>query len=328
MNGAALWRLSCAGLQGTLRVSLLPLALSSLSAGVASCDAGQPALSGIGEPIEVVGGQFIAGDLPKGAGGPAVTSVSLNSQVVIPGAAGKAVSGRAKETASAVATRFADMGSGYWVVPVAELDAMFPGELNFRFSANFDADNPPGFHPLRFVAIDGAGHAGDSTELPLCIADRIPDNLHGCEPNVPPPAAVITLRWDTNFDVDLHVVMPNGTDVNPKSPLSAPIEAGAAPDPNSPHIDRDSLGGCVPDGLRQEDLVFQKPPPPGAYQVLADPFAACGQSAVRFELTVYRRDGSCPACALDPVFTQAGELLGSQVTGGAAQGLFVAQVSL
>jgi hypothetical protein len=291
-----------------------------------SCD-GQPALSGLGEPIQVVSGQFIAGSLPPDTGGPPVTSISFNSQVVIPGAAGKGVSGRAGDKASAVAVRFADMGSGYWVVPAGELDAMFPGELNFRFSANFDANNPPGFHPLRFTAIDAAGHAGAPTDIPLCIAGRIPDNLHGCEPNVPPPAAIISLQWDTNFDVDLHVVTPDGTDVNPKAPLVVGLEAGAVPDPNAARIDRDSLGGCVPDGLRQEDLVFQTPPPRGSYLIRADPFAACGQSSVRFTLTVYRTAGKCPACELQAGTTQAGELLAGQVTGGASAGLFVAQVS-
>jgi hypothetical protein len=288
---------------------------------------GQPAISGIGEPIQVVGGQFIAGDLPSGSSGPAVTSIALNSPLVTPGAAGKGVSGRVVDSASAVAVRFTDLGTGYWVVPVAEPDSQFPGETTFRFTANFDADTRPGFHPLGFVAIDGAGHPGAPSSTQVCIADRIPDNLHACEPNVPPPVAVITLQWDTNFDLDLHVLTPSGTDVSPKSPLTMPLEAGAAPNPNAARIDRDSLGSCIPDGLRQEDLIFQSPPPSGPYQIRADPFAACGQSAARFKLTIFRVAGTCPDCALQAAFTQAGELLGSQVTGGASAGLFVAQYS-
>lgn len=300
--------------------------LATIASVLIACSS-QPAASGIGEPIQVVGGQFIAGDLPANAGGPSVTSIALNSPLVIPGAAGKGVQGRVADTASAVAMRFADMGSGYWVVPVAEPDSQFPGEVNYRFSANFDANAPAGFHPLRFVAIDSSSHAGAPSTILLCVASRIPDNLHACEPNIPPPAAVLSLQWDTNFDVDLHVTTPDGFDISPKSPLLTSLEAGASPAPKAPRIDRDSLGGCVPDGMRQEDLVFQDAPPPGTYQIRADAFDACGQSAVRFKLTIFRVTGTCPSCALQSVFTQAGELLGSQASGGGSIGLFVSQYS-
>jgi hypothetical protein len=294
---------------------------------------GQPALSGIGEPIQVQGGQFLSGALPGAkvdggaSGSPVVTAVTFNNQLVIPGAAGKSFGGRTAG-ASAVGVRFADMGTGYWVVPIAEPDPQFPGENAFRFSANFDADAPAGNHNLLFVAIDSAGHPGAQTALPLCLQWRIPDNLHSCVPSIAPPNAVISLRWDTNFDLDLHVLTPSGVDVSPKLPLAAPPDAGGGPiDPKAARIDRDSLGGCIPDGLRQEDLVFQEPPASGAYQISVDPFAACGQASVRFELTVFRVSGTCPDCNLDVTFTRAGELLASQTTGGASPGLFVTEVA-
>jgi hypothetical protein len=310
-------------------------------AAVAACE-GQPAASGIGEPIQVVGGQFIAGDLPgeppppmpdggddagaPSSSGPSITAMNFSSIDVFPGQAGKGVSGRTSG-AAAVGVRFADIGTGYWIVPVAEQEPQFPGENNFRFSANFDADDPPGFHSLRFVGIDGSGRAGAQAETSLCIAGRVPDNFHSCVPATPPPSAVVSLRWDTNFDVDLHVFSPTGLDINPKShPLGEVLEAGAVPDPKAPHIDRDSLGSCVPDGLRQEDLVFQDPPPPGAYDIYADPFAPCGQASVRFQLTIYKVAGTCPSCALQPAFTQRGELLASQVTGGSSIGLFITEI--
>jgi hypothetical protein len=302
----------------------------------AACD-GQKALSGIGEPFQVVGGQFIEGDLPGTppqmisgdagiATGPRITNISLNSQLVSTGAAGKSVSGRATGALS-VGARFADMGTGYWIVPIAEPDSQFPGENAFRFSANFDPGDPPGLHNLRFVAIDAQGRGGAQSEVSLCIAGRIPDNLHSCIPNAPPPAAVITLQWDTNFDLDLHVVTPSGVDVNPKAPLAQPPDGGGAIDPKAARIDRDSLGACIPDGLRQEDLVFPDAPPGGVYTIYVDPFAACGQSSARFELTVYRITGACPACALERKLAQAGELLASEVSAGASTGLRIATYS-
>ena len=58
------------------------------------------------------------------------------------------------------------------------------------------------------------------------------------------------------------------------------------------------------------------------YDVYADPFSSCGQSAVRFVLTIYEAgsDGN-----LHATFTQAGELLASDQTGGASSGLFIAE---
>jgi hypothetical protein len=192
------------------------------------------------------------------------------------------------------------------------------------------------------VAIDAAGVAGRQVDAPVCIDSVIPDNMHACVPDRAPPAAVVTLRWDDNFDLDLHVVTPDGTDINPRHPL-VPAAAGTPPPtPDSPAIlcsplrlatfdaciDRDSLGSCIPDGLRQEDVIFTSAPAPGPYRVYVDPFAPCGQPAVRFTVSVYTRSGVCPNCALAPIFTQSGELLSIQVTGGATAGLFIQQIEL
>ena len=133
---------------------------------------------------------------------------------------------------------------------------------------------------------------------------------------------MFSLQWDTNFDVDLHVITPAGVDVNPKAnPLAAPIDAGEPP-ADDPKIDRDSLGQCVPDGWRQEDLVFPDYPATGPYDIYAAPFSSCGQSAVRFVLTIYEAgsDG-----ALHATFSQAGELLANDQTGGGSSGLFITE---
>ncbi len=301
------------------------VALTAASVLLAACE-GQPAPTGLDEPMQVLGGQFIEGALPYGAG-PSVAPAGFNNQVVTPGAGAKSVSGLVDLAASSVGVRFADLGTGYWVVPAAEPDSQSPGERAFRFTASFNADDPAGLHPMRFVAIDGAGRAGGQSQVSLCIASRVPDNLHACVPSAAPPNTVLSLRWDTNFDLDLHVVTPDGRDINPKMPVGADVPANTMPDAGAPRIDRDSLGACVADGLRQEDLVFQSAPPPGTYQVRVDPFAACGQSAARFVFTEYRTTGVCPGCSLAPTVSQAGELLSSQVTGGASVGLFVADVS-
>jgi hypothetical protein len=301
----------------------------------AACSQGQRANVGVTEPIQVSGGQFISGPLPGapavdgggeldgGAAGPlSVEEVTFNNVNVIPGASGKSFGGVVTSDAVAVGVRLADLGSGYWVVPVAGRDTQVANASDFAFNASFDIDDPPGPRPLSIVAIDASGNAGTQVDTELCLEWRIPDNNHTCVPSNPVPAVVFSLQWDANFDVDLHVITPDGTDVNPKTnPLAVPVDAGEPP-ASDPKIDRDSLENCVPDGWRQEDLVFPDYPATGPYDIYADPFAACGQAAVRFVLTIYEAgsDGN-----LHATFTQAGELLANAQTGGGSTGLFIAE---
>jgi hypothetical protein len=247
---------------------------------------------------------------------------AANNPTVLAGAAGKSFTGAATNNGSSVGIRFADMGTGYWVVPLGIASGEIQGALSFAFSADFATTIPPGKHPLRAVAIDNNGHAGTAEDISLCVQSRIPDNNHACIPSIAAPAAVMTLAWDTNFDLDLHVILPDGRDVNPKTPLTVdPTTADAGANPSG--IDRDSLGNCVPDGMRQEDLVFQTPPPPGLYDIYADPFASCGQPDVHFTFTLYLLgdDGNLHI-ADAPI---GGELLAMQANAGTSTGLFVVE---
>jgi hypothetical protein len=322
-----------------VRGALASVAVLGIMSVALACSQGQPANVGVTEPMQVSGGQFISGDLPgappldggatEEEGGASsdlgpltVAEVDFNNANVVPGASGKSFSGRVTPDAVAVGVRLAGLGSGYWVVPVGGRDGQVPTTTDFSLNASFDIDDPPGPRALRIVAIDANGNGGTQVDTPLCLEWRVPDNLHECIPSNPVPAVVFSLQWDTNFDVDLHVITPDGTDVNPKTnPLAVPVDAGEPPT-SDPKIDRDSLGQCVPDGRRQEDLVFPDYPATGPYDIYADPFAACGQTAVRFVLTIYEAgsDGN-----LHATFTQAGELLANDQTGGGSSGLFITE---
>ncbi|HTB76969.1 MAG TPA: hypothetical protein VK762_27180 [Polyangiaceae bacterium] len=306
---------------------------------LASCDDGQSPITGLGEPIVVQGGQFISGDLPGSpptSGGNtrttadggleplSVLSALTVSQIVVPGMLGKSIHGDVSGDTQAVGIRFPDMGSGYWVVPAGAPDTQTPGALGYSFSAGFNADDPPGNHTLRLVAIGPTGNAGTQFGIPVCLESSIPDNGHACNPSIAPPAAVFTLTWDTNFDLDMHVVGPAGAVYDTKMRVPEPLEAGVTKiPPDEPFIDRDSMQNCVPDGLRQEDLVFPDTPPEGNYFLFVDPFSACGQNAVHFTFTVYQSVGKCPSCNLQVTAKQSGELLASQATGGTSPPTFV-----
>jgi hypothetical protein len=290
------------------------------------------------EPLLVTNGQFIAGPMPGAlasaamdAGTPgsraplSITQVSVPVLPIAAGEANESLSGEATSDAVAVGVEVANSGTGYWVAPVGATDPNFPGQISFGFNANFNATDGPGTHTLRFVAIDGSGRGGTYYDAPVCIKSIVPDNGHSCNAASAPPAAVISLSWDTNFNLDLDVVTPAEVELTPQSPAGpVPPDAGTGKLPVcTPAIDRDSLANCVPDGMREEDLVFQCPPVPGIYHIYVDPFAACGQPAVHFTLTVYTLAGTCPDCGLQAVYSLSGELLASQVTGGASMGLFV-----
>jgi hypothetical protein len=293
------------------------------------------------EPLQVSGGQFFPGPLPGSApvdggappaspdgGAPpnaplTVTNVTLTNQAIIPGAV-KGISGRATDDAKAMAIRFADMGSGYWVVPMSDPDPQFPGELTFTFTATFNPNDAPGLHPLLFVALDGNGGAGVQLPVRTCVTSRVPDNLHECAPMLAVPEAVFSLRWDADSDIDLHVIGPDGRDIGPKNPLVDPIEAGAKPDPKASQIDRDSLAACIPDGLRQEDLIFQTRPT-GAWDIYADLYDPCKAPTVRFTLTVYEASGDGQSRQLQQTFTRSGLLRAVDANGGASPGTFVVE---
>jgi hypothetical protein len=318
---------------------------AGLGAAVA-CTNGQQAYRGLDQPLQVSGGtsqppqsQFIAGPLPGtpatsgddggmdagvGAGptSPAITGLNYHSSTFVSGIGAKTISGFVTMDAVAVGVRFADIGTGYWVVPVSSLDPTQPGDRDFSVNVSINASAPPGHHPLAFVGIAGDGTAGPQYSQDFCIGSRVPDNGHSCFPANAVPPVVFSLTWDTNFDLDLHVLMPDGTDVNAKK--DPVLWDGGTVTARTPltGIDRDSMGTCVVDGWREEDFVFTDYPATGPYDLYADPFAACGQAAVHFTMTIYeaQSDGN-----LHATYTQSGELLSSQVTGGQSSGLFVAE---
>jgi hypothetical protein len=305
------------------------------------CSEGEQADVGLGEPIQVSGAQFISGALPGTSpaplpdggvvlmdGGPtvlsplSVTSVTFQNAIIVSGLAGTSVSGLVTNDAVAVGVQLAGKGSGYWVVPVQGQDVQFPGQSDFGFSLSFSPTDSPGQTDVRVVAISASGAAGQQTNAPVCIESRVPDNGHACTPVKKVPRAVFTLTWNTNFDVDLHVITPAGRDVNAKTATTSVALDAGLPGPTVGVIDRDSIGDCVIDGWREEDLVFQDAPPNGNYLVYAAPFASCGQPATVFTFNLYEAgsDGN-----LHSTFSRSGELLADDVTGGTSAGLFVTE---
>ena len=318
--------------------------LTALVAALSACTGNEASRTGIGEPLVVkvalpppakgsILAQFIEGDLPGapptdaglGATDGGVTSgggvvLNFGAPYVYQGQGNLTISGTAPLDALSVAMRLSDAGTGYWVVPMGSPNPQ-TNQLDWSAIADFGFNIVPGFHPLKYVAIDGHGVAGRQQVYDkLCVANRVPDNFNSCVATRAPPAAVISLSWDTNVDLDLQVSTPDGSLVDPQNPVT-PDKTGT--------IDRDSNANCVIDGIRYEDLVWGKDAPHGRYGIYVNLVSACKQAIVHFNVAVYTAvdDGTDAGGSkhLQQWYATSGELLDIQANGGSSIGLFVSE---
>jgi len=305
--------------------------------------------AGVTEPIRVSYGngrnaQFLSGDLPGSAAlsdqdilsgvVPKAPTASLNVSLgtVRQAETGFVASGSTSSDAVAIGIRFMDLGTGYWVFPVTGLDPTKPGTYNWNATLDFGGNIEPGKHPLGVVAIDAAGHAGSQFETTLCVMSDIPDNSSACSATAKPPFSVLSLNWDAPVDLDLRVITPQGKVVDPKHPSTAMAVDGKY-DPSAPHtgvFDTDAERNCVHTGYRRENLTWQDTPLSGTYLVYVSLFDACGQPAVRFNLSLNRPGptGDGGTHPLEATYSQAGELLAVDADAGAKLGLFVTEFSV
>jgi hypothetical protein len=296
---------------------------------------------GAAEPLVVESAQFFSGALPGSAPIPSsddggaqgqptgtqVVDVNVASRIIHPGEAGMSITGHATTDAQTVAVRFASLGSGYWVVPVGASDPTDNGLLTWSLTVDYGSALPAGPADVLFAAIDANGASGMQQDLPVCIDTPVPDNLNACDPTRAPPAAVVSLVWDTAVDLDLIVQTPNGAIVGGRKTSTAPPAAdGGATTPGAGDgvLDRDSNRDCVIDGIQREDAVWQSSPPTGTYQVWVDLYSACGQSAVHFTVSNWlpqtQPDGT--KRLVEHPFAK-GELPAQQANAGTGPGLFV-----
>lgn len=311
--------------------SLLPLVLLGCS--------GDPLTEGLEQPLRVAGGQFQEGDLPGlppltaddvNAGvkpePPNVAGVRLNNSIIASGEAGRPFSGSASRDSQAVGVRFANLGTGYWVIPTAGPDEA--DGLEWRFRAAFGHGLPPGKHELLFAAIDADGRSGTQVSVNLCLLPEVPDNLSTCIPDTAPPALVVRLTWEAAVDLDLRVVTPTGKVVDPKHPTTADADAQGKVDPSGDDIgkvDHDAFAGCsASDGRGGENLVFQATPPAGTYLVYAGLFDACGASGVTFDVSLHAASVDDDGVTRQvETYRQSAQLSAVNADGGAGLGTFI-----
>lgn len=295
---------------------------------------GETLASGLEEPVRVSGAQFHRGALPgtspseePGEATPSITSTQLAGLIVPPGYQGKQVSGRTSTDAVAVGLALRALGGGYWVFPVGAPDPTANNEYSFSARVDFSRAVPGGEQELVLVALDAAGRAGAQAASKLCFTSPIGD-ASLCSSSKAPPAAVISLSWDADADLDLRVVTPSGSIVDAKHPSTAEAGPDGSVDPSTPgtgSLERDSVRACVADGINRENLIFASSPASGGYAIYANLYEACGAASVRFSLRVYRAEPKPEGDGWELVEAEAhsGILLAADANGGARLGLFI-----
>jgi len=221
--------------------------------------------------MRLPGAQFVRGPMPDGsANGPSVAQITLVNNNIWAGFDDDPVSGALGPTAMAAAIGLQG-DVGYWVVVAGVPSVSTPDDPSFAATAAFSEGIILGSYTLVVRAVDQDGNFGlPSTQI--LIAEPSPTN---------PPATgdlVVTLTWDTESNLNLHVIDPTGAEIYWGNQSSQPPFSFDQVDGGSyGYIDYDSNAECVIDGLRREDAIWPNPPPSGQYTVRVDAPSLCGQ---------------------------------------------------
>lgn len=247
---------------------------------------------GLDLKLRVQDAQLVPGPLPAASGGPEVTFLEVPQSRVKKGVAGAGVDGRLAPGGRAVHLQLAG-DPDHWVRPAGTFDQTFLDELLWSAKLQFARTIDAGEAMVQVVAVDREGRAGSPVSARFAL-----------EADVSPGVQAVILEWDRQADLDLHVVLPDGTDVNPKNINSyQPPRPGAPPDaPDAwmagARLDLDSNAGCVIDGVRKETIFWPSAPVPGSYQVFIDLFSACAVESVHFTVRVERNSGEVDASGI------------------------------
>ena len=253
--------------------SVLALAVViAANAGTAACTGGVADNPGLNAYMRVNGAQFVSGPMPAGSSsGPTVLSLHLANTFIYPNFPDYGISGTLAPTATAAAIGL-EGDVGYWIVVAGAANYTSPNDPSYAATAAFSGGIIAGQYTLVTRAVDEQGDYGlPSTQVLTAYAAAPLDPIATGD-------LVVTLTWDDDANLDLHVADPQGQDLYWGDPSTQPPFSFDQPDGGSyGTIDYNSNANCVIDGLDREDAVWKEPPPPGAYTVRVDATSLCGE---------------------------------------------------
>lgn len=237
--------------------------------------------SGLSALLRSDKGDYHTEPLPAEQSGPGVVALTLTTNTASPGEIDKPFSGSLAKESTAVAIGLSG-DSGYWLLPAEAPNFESPEYPTFSVRLSFSPDLPLGDHLLFARAGDEKGRYGAPATAPLTVT----------APPPPEGALVVTLSWDTEADLDLHVVDPDGVEIYKRNINSyEPPPPGEPVDPTAwksgAILDFDSNAECVIDGRRRENVIWKTAPPAGAYLVRVDTFSLCAASSARWTAEAY-----------------------------------------
>jgi hypothetical protein len=243
--------------------------------------------SGLTALLRTDRGEYRTEALPTAEDGPEVVDLTLTTNAAFPGEQDKPFSGALAPESTVVALGLAG-DAGYWLLPAAAPNIESPEYPSFGVSLSFSPDIPVGDHHLFARAGDSQGRFGPEVTAPLKIT----------APPPPEGALVVSLSWDTEADLDLHVLDPQGIEIWKRNINSyEPPPPGEPVDPaawkSGALLDFDSNAACVIDGRRRENVIWKEAPPPGKYIVRVDTFSLCAEESARW--TAEATLGAAPA---------------------------------
>lgn len=293
---------------------------------------------GLEEPISVHDAQFVKGELPGSkplsaadiADGevqedPRPTPPGTDVVYLRQGLAGTRFYGWTSADSVAVAIKVEGEGTGYWLLPAGRPDPALNGALTWDLTLDLHASLTAGLHELRVAAIDSEGKSGTQATTTICVNSLVPDNGNACYPDIAPPDLVIGLEWNSNADLDLIVITPDGQRIESKNPTSAVKDDSGNIDTTADgigNLDFDSNKDCRTDGRRREHVVFQKNPPAGNYFVYTNLHQACGTESAAYRVSLHTRTRGG---GVKSTPRAAGELIALQANGSTELGTFVTQ---
>lgn len=258
--------------------ALLLAAIALAGCGRATDDPGLDAL------LRLSSAQFYRGAPPVATDGPMVAQLLPSPTTIIRGAP-SGVAGSVPRGTTAVAV-YLDGDVGYWIVNPGNFDPLVANQLNFSTGATYAQTLPAGTFTVKAQAADARGHFGPAVSVDVKTNDVTPaDTL------------LVSLKWDTEADLDLHLVTPDGTEVWANKINSQPPPVPGQPsDPNGFKnggiLDFDSNGNCMIDGRREENIFWTVAPPSGHYIARVDTYSMCGEYIANWRLAVTFNDGN------------------------------------
>lgn len=228
-------------------------------------DAGPPPATELPESdvINVEDGAFEPGEPPPATGGatlPGILSLTGPSAVTNGGTAILHV-----ELAAPLANPLFVVGlvgdTGYHTVTGTDADA--DGIYDIRVQVSGDASQAQ--LVLNVAVTDGMGGIGAYSELALeLVQSGIGD-------------VKITLSFDRLYDLDLHVVEPNGEEISYENDSSA----------TGGQLDLDSGAHCMPSPANSENIFWPREgAPEGAYHVTVVNYEQCSPGEIAFSVRV------------------------------------------